>query len=118
MNFRGVYEKTTDVTDPAIGDVIIVGEKEYVYATVENVNQWVEYGDASVNAAEITKLDGRIKALETTVGDSESGLVKTVAGHTTAIGTNKTDITNLTNNLNDNYYTKTQINTMLSWGSF
>ena len=118
MNFRGVYSKTADVTDPEIGDVIIVGEKEYVYAAVNNVNTWVEYGDASGNAAAITELDGRIDALETTVGDTEGGLVKTVAGHTTAIGTNATNITNLTNNLNDNYYKKTQIDTMLSWDSF
>lgn len=118
MNFRGVYSKTADVTNPAIGDVIIVGEKEYVYATVENVNQWVEYGDASGNAGAITELDGRIDALETTVGGPNSGLVQTVANHTTAIDTNATNITNLTNNLNDNYYKKTQIDTMLSWGSF
>lgn len=120
MNFRGVATRSdlSDITEPKIGDVAIYGNKEYVYATVDNTNKWVEYGDASVNAAEITALDERldtaeskITALEGTVGDTTKGLVKQV-------NDNASNINTLSTNLTNNYYTKTQIDTYLSWGSF
>ena len=120
MNFRGVAtnENLSDITNPEIGDVAIYGNKEYVYAEVDGVRKWVEYGDATGNAAAISGLDtrvgtaeGKITALETTVGSATSGLVKDVAD-------NKQNITNLQTNLTNNYYTKTEIDEKLAWGSF
>lgn len=120
MNFRGVatQENLSDITDPQIGDVAIYSNKEYVYAEVDGTKKWVEYGDASVNAAEITALDerldaaeGKITTLEETVGNDSKGLVQ-------AVNTNTTNITDLTTNLSNNYYTKTQVDDFLAWGSF
>lgn len=120
MNFRGVAtdENFSNITNPELGDVAIHGNKEYVYAEVEGVKKWVEYGDATENAAAITELDGRvdtaeskITALENTVGSTTSGLVQSVAANTK-------NIADLTTNLNNNYYTKTVIDEKLAWGSF
>ena len=58
----------------ADGDVIIVGEKEYVF----NSGAFVEFGDVSAEG-------DRIAALENTVGDADSGLVKGVADNKAAI---------------------------------
>lgn len=79
MHFKGVKnEIPADVTGYADGDVIIVGDKEYVF----NEGEFVEFGDVSAEG-------DRIGALETAVGDAESGLVKAVADNTSAIATEK-----------------------------
>lgn len=93
MNFRGAFAAALDadgvetfanvVLDPAAvaGDVIIVGEKEYVYSD----GKWVEFGDASGNAAAVSALEDRvaenekdIAALEATVNTATTGLVDRV----------------------------------------
>jgi hypothetical protein len=80
MHFEGVKtEVPTDVTGYEAGDVIIVGEKEYVF----NGTAFVEFGDVSAEGERIT-------TLETTVGDATSGLVKSVADNTTAITAEET----------------------------
>lgn len=48
MNFRGVFASTAAVTDPAAGDVIIVGVKEYVYGG--DPADWHELGDETLYA--------------------------------------------------------------------
>lgn len=48
MHFRGVFTSTTEVTNPAAGDVIIVGVKEYVYGG--DPAAWHELGDESIYA--------------------------------------------------------------------
>lgn len=48
MHFRGVFASTAAVTDPAAGDVIIVGVKEYVYGG--NPANWHELGDETLYA--------------------------------------------------------------------
>ena len=48
MHFRGVVTSFDDITDPAAGDVIIIGVKEYVYGG-EPAN-WHELGDESIYA--------------------------------------------------------------------
>lgn len=48
MHFRGVFTSTTEVTDPAAGDVIIVGVKEYVYGG--DPADWHELGDETLYA--------------------------------------------------------------------
>ena len=73
MHFEGVKaEVPADVSGYEAGDVIIVGEKEYVF----NSTAFVEFGDVSAEGE-------RIAALETTVGDENSGLVKSVADEIT-----------------------------------
>lgn len=75
MHFKGVETALPeDVSGYANGDVIIVGEKEYVF----NNGAFVEFGDVSAEG-------DRIGALETTVGDETSGLVKGVADNKAAI---------------------------------
>lgn len=73
MHFEGVKgEVPADVSGYEAGDVIIVGEKEYVF----NGTVFVEFGDVSAEGE-------RIAALETTVGDENSGLVKDIADEIT-----------------------------------
>lgn len=48
MHFRGVFDALDDVTDPAAGDVAIVGVKEYVYGG--EPAKWHELGDESIYA--------------------------------------------------------------------
>ena len=48
MHFRGVFASTAAVTDPAAGDVIIVGVKEYVYGG--DPADWHELGDEALYA--------------------------------------------------------------------
>lgn len=75
MHFEGVKaEVPADVSGYEAGDVIIVGEKEYVF----NGTAFVEFGDVSAEGE-------RIAALETTVGNATSGLVKSVADNAAAI---------------------------------
>ena len=69
MNFRGTYESTDDVTDPKAGDVIVIGNKEYVY---NDSGEWAEYGDASANAAAITELQRRMTDAEQTINTKVS----------------------------------------------
>ena len=48
MHFRGVFASKDEVTNPAAGDVIIVGVKEYVYGG--DPAAWHELGDESIYA--------------------------------------------------------------------
>ena len=48
MHFRGVVASFDDITDPAAGDVIIIGVKEYVYGGEPAA--WHELGDESIYA--------------------------------------------------------------------
>ena len=48
MHFRGVVASTAEITDPAAGDVVIVGVKEYVYGGEPAA--WHELGDESIYA--------------------------------------------------------------------
>lgn len=58
MNFRGVITKTEDstleldlilagLTDPAHGDIILYGQREYIYVVDNEVGSWMEFGDAA-----------------------------------------------------------------------
>lgn len=74
MHFEGVKnEVPTDVTGYEQGDVIIVGNKEYVL----NGDAFVEFGDASVNAEAITALTGRV--------DTAEGKITAAEGKITAL---------------------------------
>ena len=85
MHFEGVKaEVPADVSGYEAGDVIIVGEKEYVF----NGTAFVEFGDVSAEGE-------RIAALETTIGKAAegenpaTGLVKGVADNAAAIAAEK-----------------------------
>lgn len=81
MNFRGVIDKEAEgfnaedpfasITDPQPGDVVILGEQEYVYSN----NTWVLFGDATGNAAAITALAERVEANETAVNTTLPGAI-------------------------------------------
>lgn len=85
MHFEGVKtEVPADVSGYEAGDVIIVGEKEYVF----NGTAFVEFGDVSAEGT-------RIAALEATVGKAAegenpaTGLIKDIADNASAIATEK-----------------------------
>ena len=81
MHFEGVKNSVPDdTTGYEAGDVIVVGEKEYVF----NGTEFVEFGDVSAEG-------DRIKALEDTVGKAgegdtpATGLIKDIADNAAAI---------------------------------
>ena len=82
-HFLGVKNSTDEVTAPAAGDIVIVGNKEYVYDTVKG---WVELGDTTDEA-------GRISTLESWK-TTASG---TIEANTAAIESNDADILALQN---------------------
>ena len=75
MHFEGVVETdpTTITAGYEQGDVVIYGNKEYVW----NNGAFVEFGDASVNAEAITALTGRVSTAE--------GKITTAEGKITAV---------------------------------
>lgn len=91
MHFRGVVTSFSDITDPAAGDVIIIGVKEYVYGGEPAT--WHELGDESIYALKTVTIgtqnlstDISLNTLATDMGlgklakkDSATG---TVAGQT------------------------------------
>lgn len=126
MNFLGV--STTDpalnegtgavtigdkVITPEVGDVVIYGAKEFVYAD----GKWNEYGDASGNASAISTLSGRVDTIESDLNTATTGLKARVTAVETKASTNETNITNLTTKVNG-MYTNTQIDALLTWGEF
>ena len=81
MSFIGVVElaqdQTFDTTNATVtingedktaenGDVVIVGNKEYVWESTSN--SWKEFGDASAESAAITKLQEDLEELSGAVG--------------------------------------------------
>ena len=88
------------------GDVVIFGEKEFVY----DGSKWVEFGDATGNASAITALTTRVTTAEGAIKTLQTDLDAAEA----AIEVNKTDIAAR--------YTKTEVDnlltTALSWETF
>lgn len=71
MHFKGVVtELPTDKTGYVKGDVIIVGEKEYVF----NESDFVEFGDVSAEAQRIAAVEGRMDTAETDIDTLQTGL--------------------------------------------
>lgn len=68
-HFLGVKEKLEDVTKPAAGDIVIVGNKEYVYDTTKG---WVELGDTTGELEAISDLEDAVDALDTRLQAAES----------------------------------------------
>jgi hypothetical protein len=91
MNFRGVVDETTDITDPVIGDVVIIRDSgiEYVY----DGSAWQEFGDASGNSEAIGGLDERLDVLEDTTIPDLTNRMKNAEDRLTAIdGTAETTL--------------------------
>lgn len=88
------------------GDVVIFGDKEFVY----DGDDWVEFGDATGNASAISDLKTRVTTAEGAITTLQKDLDTAEA----AIEANKTDIAAR--------YTKEEVNTLLtnalSWETF
>lgn len=56
-HFRGVADNLDSVSNPANGDIVIVGNKEYIYDTAKG---WVELGDTT---AELQAIEANRKAI-------------------------------------------------------
>lgn len=84
MNFVGAKDEIpTDNTGYENGDVIIVGNQEYVF----DGSAWQAFGDASVNGALISALDNRVTANETAItaiNNETTGILATAKGYTDA----------------------------------
>ena len=84
MNFVGAKDEIpADNTDYENGDVIIVGNQEYVF----DGSAWQAFGDASVNGALISALDTRVTANETAItaiNNETTGILATAKGYTDA----------------------------------
>lgn len=82
MNFVGAKDEIpTDNTGYENGDVIIVGNQEYVF----DGSAWQAFGDASVNGALISALDNRVTANETAItaiNNETTGILATAKGYT------------------------------------
>lgn len=79
MHFKGVETKLpTDVSGYADGDVIVVGEKEYVF----NKGAFVEFGDVSAEGERIEALEGKLDGVDK-VTDYVAAQIA-AAGHATS----------------------------------
>jgi len=82
MNFVGAKnELPTDNTGYESGDVIIVGNQEYVF----DGSDWQAFGDASINGALISALDTRVTANETAIAainNADTGILATSKSYT------------------------------------
>ena len=82
MHFEGVKEAVpSDVSGYEQGDVIIVGNKEYVL----NGDKFVEFGDASVNAEAITQLTGRVDIIDGNVTQAQTDIGELQVGILTKV---------------------------------
>lgn len=71
MHFKGIKDAVPeDVTDYEDGDVIIVGNKEYVF----NGTAFAEFGDVSAQAQAITALTGRMDSAESDIDTLQTDL--------------------------------------------
>lgn len=77
-HFIGKYDKLEDINDPKNGDIVIVGNKEYIYNKPEGstTGNWVELGDTT---AELKAIDDNAKAIKAIQDDKT--YVKEFAGN-------------------------------------
>lgn len=94
------------VTTLHVGDVVIYGNKEFVY----DGSKWSEFGDATGNASAITELTARVSTNETNITDLQTRMTEAesdIESHATAIA---------------DRYTKSetdkQITDALTWGTW
>lgn len=71
MHFRGVEDSVpVEVSGYAEGDVIIVGEKEYVF----NGTEFKEFGDVSAEAQRIASLEGKMTTAEEDIAQAKTDI--------------------------------------------
>lgn len=88
MHFEGIKtEVPTDVSGYEAGDVIIVGNKEYVF----NGTEFAEFGDVSAQVQAITELTGRMDTAESDIDTLQTDL--DAAEATLATKAAQTDLT-------------------------
>lgn len=58
LYFKGVFEGLEEIVDPKNGDIVIVGEKEYVY-----YNEWLELGDTTVAMSAIQEIQNQLNSI-------------------------------------------------------
>lgn len=76
MHFKGVEGKLPeDVSAYKEGDVIIVGEKEYVF----NGTEFKEFGDVSAEGARIATLEGKMNTVEGDVAQAKTDITNNTA---------------------------------------
>ena len=100
MHFEGVYETLPDATNFSAGDVIIVGQTEYVLSEKDGKKSWVELGNEGAIAAALKTLS------QTEVGAADKTLkVKQENGKVTAtevaIQITESQVTGLEKDLED-----------------
>lgn len=60
LKFKGVVDDISTVTSPAVGDVWLVGDKEYVYVErADGTKNWEDLGDASALADAVVTLGAK-----------------------------------------------------------
>ena len=80
MHFKGILEALPeDVSTYKAGDVVIIGEKEYVF----NGTAFAEFGDVSAEAKRIGTLETEMKTAKTDIAKAKED----ITANTTAIGT-------------------------------
>ena len=94
------YQNAEEVAT-AVNNGITTNEYPTLATTAKTVKGAIEElktaVDGKVSSADLTSLQGKVTALETTVGDADSGLVKDVADNTAAINAANTTIANKQN---------------------
>lgn len=88
--------QTADEVATAVNNGITTNEYSTLATTAKTVKGAIEElktaVDSKASSDDLTTLQGKVTTLETTVGDSKSGLVKDVADNTAAISTANTNI--------------------------
>lgn len=74
-HFRGKVNDLADVRNPANGDIVIVGNQEYIYLIPEGASggSWEPFGETSDEANRITALEGRMTTVEATANSAVQG---------------------------------------------
>lgn len=115
MHFKGVEESVPEeVSDFSDGDVIIVGNKEYVF----NNGAFVELGDVTAVSEAITAITGRVDTTESDIDkleETHATDIQTLTAKDTEIAGNVTALQEDVAELKDNQYveiTKEQIDNL------
>ena len=67
LHFRGIKSALSDITDPANGDIVIVGTQEYIY----DGTSWEEFGNAEAHATNDALTTGLAAKVDKTVYDAK-----------------------------------------------
>lgn len=113
-HFIGKYDKLEDINEPKNGDIVIVGNKEYIYNKPEGstTGNWVELGDTT---AELKAIDDNAKAIKA-IQDDKTYVKSVTGGNSTyvtvggSIADNKLTLT-VEDSIADTFLTKANAST-------